>query len=921
MSFHVGDAGGPTFPGYPGTLVFPPNFGRVVRWALAALGVIVFFVLLSTARGLYTDWLWFDNVGYLSVFTKVLWTRVWLFLVAAVVGGALMGINAYVAYRNSRGESKLPIPPETVQWLNRLVLVAIAAGAVLITILLASAAASRWEVVLRSMNATPFGGAPDPVFDRDVAFYVFRLPLLEFVQGWFMGVFVVLIIAVLVIHFVYSSLRGIPFVITPRVRGHLAVLGALILFALAADHFLDRYKLLFSTQGAVFGASYTDANARLIALWVLTFIAIASGFMVLAGLLPALQGPPGLRLTLAAIGLWVAASILVGNVYPSLVQRLTVQPNELNQEARYIERNIKATRGAFALDRIETRDFPVSDELPAEVLYRNPETVNNVRLWDPRPLQDVYHQIQAFWRYYGFPDVDVDRYQVGGQYRQVLVGARELQPENLPPEAQRWVNQKLQYTHGYGAAMSPVTEFTTEGKPVFFLKDIPPAGELPLQRPEIYFGERSPTFVIVNARSDEISYVDAQGNTSRSRYGGQGGVLLKSFLRRAAYAWQFGDINILISDQLTPESRIQYRRTIQERIQRVAPFLILDRDPYLVVENGELRWIQDAYTVTNRYPYSTPYRRAFNYIRNSVKVVLDPYQGTLTFYVAEPGDPLVQTYQSIFPTLFRPLEEMSPFLQDHLRYPEDLFSVQAEMYLQYHMEDVNQFFQKGDQWDIPQEEFSGSLQSVVPYYVIMKLPGETKPEFVLILPFTPWRTADKPNMVGWLAARMDKPNYGKLLTFSFPRGVQIDGPNQVEARISQDLVIKTKFALLCTGDAVCLRGNLLVIPIEQSILYVEPLYLRSKNVLYPELKQVILASSKKVVMEATLEKAVAALAGAPTAPAVAPARPPPQQPGTPAAALQELDRVRTALKNLKEELSGLEEALKRLEDLLEQEQR
>ncbi|MBI4338592.1 MAG: UPF0182 family protein [Chloroflexi bacterium] len=909
------DGGFPPFgePGIPPNLVLPPNAGSLAKWGLVILLVVVLVIFLSFLRSVYTDWLWFDSLGVLSVFTTVLWTKVLLFFIGAAIFGLLVGVNLWIARRGARGESVLPLPRETLRLMDRLLLLATILGAIVLAVLFGFSAASRWEMVLRLANGVSFGVA-DPVLNKDVSFYVFTLPVWRFVQGWFLSSFVVLLLAVGLLHMAHAALRGIPFRITGAVRGHLVVLGSLVFFDLAASHFLGRYERLFTQGGAVFGAGYTDIHARIPALFLLTAVAIAAGVMLLATLAPALRGPRGTRLIMGAVGLWVAAMVLGGTLYPAFVQRFTVEPNELVQEKQYIERNIAFTRAAFGLDRVKETTIQAQREMPAETLLRNPEIIGNLRLWDPRPLKDTYKQAQFHRSYYDFLDVDVDRYIVDGKYRQVLVSARELDQDKLRPEAKNWVNQRLQFTHGYGAVASPATEFTAEGQPIFFAKDIPPTGSIPITRPEIYYGERSPNFIIVNARTEELDYEPKEGTPIYKNYEGRGGVPLSSFLRRAAYAWQFGDINILISDQVTPTSRIQYRRSIQEQIHQVAPFLKLDKDPYLVIEDGRLRWVQDGYTTTDRYPYSTPYRNSVNYIRNSVKVVVDAYDGSMDFYVSDPEDPLIQTYQGIFPALFKPLSAMSPFTKAHMRYPEDMFSIQAETYMQYHMTDPNQFFNKADQFDVPEETFFGTQQRVLPYYVNMKLPGEQRVEFALILPLTLAPTQEKPKMVAWLAARMDAPNYGELVSFIIPRGSEIHGPSQVEARIDQDFAIKQQFALLCTGEASCIRGNLLVVPVEDSILYVEPLYLQSANVPFPELKRVILASGTKVVMEPSLDKAVAALVGAPAAPTQPTT--PTQPPSTPTQAAQQLERIQEVLKGLKEGLTSLEEAVKQLNELL-----
>ena len=543
-----------------------------------------------------------------------------------------------------------------------------------------------------------------------------------------------------------------------------------------------------------------------------------------------------------------------------------MDPNELERERPYIERNIEWTRLAFDLDRVTVESYPVREQLQASDLLDNPETVNNIRLWDPRPLLDVYNQIQHLRLYYSFSDVDVDRYTIDGDYRQVLLATREIFPDGLDAEAQNWVNRTLVYTHGYGVVVSPATVFTEEGQPEFFVKDVPPTGTLTTNQPRVYYGENTEDFVIVNTQEPEFDHPATEEGAQPvyiSSYDGTGGVRLSSFLRRAAYAWEFADINVLISGQLTGESKALYRRDIRERISTVTPFLQLDQDPYMVVTDEGLFWIQDAYTFTDRFPYSKRLdEREFNYIRNSVKVVIDAYNGSLTLYVIEPGgrsDPLVDVYRDIFPDLFRPFEEMPESLQSHIRYPEVLLRAQAQTYLQYHMVDPKEFFLKEDQWEVPNEVvLEATSQPVEPYYVIMKLPGEDLEEFVLILPFTP---QDKPNLVAWMAARSDGDHYGDILAFRFPKDRLFNGPSQVEARIDNDPTISEQFTLWGQSGSIVIRGNLLVIPIGETLLYAEPIYLQAESLDFPELKRVILVTSDQVVMEPTLEESVFALLG------------------------------------------------------------
>ncbi|MCL0044403.1 UPF0182 family protein, partial [Dehalococcoidia bacterium] len=743
--------------------VVPSNTGTLLKWGLVLILGIALLVGLNGAWSIYTDLLWFDHLGFLDVFTTILLTRIWLFLIGAVISGLLIIGSITLAQRYSVGQPSLRLHPQTLLWLKRLVSVAPILVGVLVTIIFASVASSQWEPILKFINKTPFGGDVDPVFQKDISFFVFTLPVLHFMQSWFLGIFIALLAGTGATYLASYAIGGARIAFTPRIRNHIAILGALLFINLSANHFLDRYELLLSANGAVFGATYTDIHARMFALALLTVVAGVSSILLIASIAPVMSGHKGTRLIMGAVALWAVAAIAAGIIYPSFVQRFTVDPNEITRETPYIQRNISFTRTAFGLNKIEERAFPMQKAISSATFIKNPATISNVRLWDPRPLRDTYNQIQFLRLYYNFVDVDVDRYVIDDEYRQVLIGARELQVGNLPQEAQRWINQRLQYTHGYGAAASPVTEFTAGGEPVFFAKDIPPVGPISIDQPEIYYGESGLNFVIVNSETPELDYEPNEGNPIYNNYSGNGGVLMNSFLRRVAYAWEFGDVNILVSNQIEPESRIQYRRTIKKRISHVAPFLELDKDPYLVVEDGKMRWVQDAYTVSSHYPYSTPFQGSSNYIRNSVKVVVDAYHGTMEFYVSDPYDPIILTYEKIFPVLFKPLGSMSEFLQTHLRYPEDLFSIQAEMYLQYHMQDTNQFFNKADQWDIPLEEFFGDTRSVAPYYVVMKLPGEDQPEFVLILPFTPWPTDQKPKMVAWMAARMDQPHYGELI--------------------------------------------------------------------------------------------------------------------------------------------------------------
>ena len=866
-----GAGGGGWFGGGPpgdGSGVPSINWRRVAWWGGGIVTVITVLAVLAWALQVYADLLWFGSLGFRSVFRTILLTRIWLFFAGGAIFALIAAANIFLTYRFGRGPEVAPLPPETLRVLRPLVLVGVVLIVLITSLIFGGAAGARWSTILGFLNATSFGVA-DPQFNRDVAFYVFTLPIHHFVQGWLLGSVIVTALMSAGMYFVHFSLRGAVFALTAPVRIHLSVLGALLLLVFAYGYWIDIFDLTYSTRGAVVGATYADVHAQLPALRVLIAVVVAGAVILLANAF----WVRGIRLLVGVGALWIAAAFLVGVGYPSVVQRVQVNPNELRRETMFITRNIEMTRAAFGLDRIDEQDYPLQEEAGVDVdlVRANWDTVQDVRLWDYRPFRSLLNQVQFFRPYYTFPNVDADRYVIddgtGARSRQVMIGARELDVENLPDTAQNWVNRKLQFTHGYGAVVAPVTEFTERGRPTYFLQDMPPSGIIPLDRPEVYYGESREDFVIVNSNQPELDYEQEQGDPVYARYKGDGGVQLSGFLRRLVYAWQFRDVNLLISGEINPESRIQYRRTVQDRVAAVAPFLKLDEDPYIVVSGGKLYWIQDAYTITDRYPYSTPlpaFGGEVNYIRNSVKVVLDVYGGGLTFYVVEPNDPLVRTLEKIFPDLFVPLDDMPEDLRAHIRYPEDLFTLQATQYLIYHMTDPTEFFNKADQWAVPEEFFADSFQTMEPYFQTMRLPGQQDEEFVLLLPFTP---VNKINMSGWLAARSDGEHYGKLLSFAFPKGEEILGPQQVEANIAADSVITRYFTLVCEAQARCIRGNLLVIPLEGSdgdnqILYAEPLYLQAQGVSFPELKQVILASDARVVMGCTLEGAMALLTGA-----------------------------------------------------------
>jgi len=834
----------------------PNRRPKLLLWLLL---IFVALAVVGQAVPLYTDWLWFQEVGYAQVFVTILTLRGWLVVGVGLGTFLFLYLNLTFAARTARPdvlwelEDQLGLPGRVVlEPLIRRLLVPILA---LIAFLSGVSASAEWDVVLQYRNATPFGST-DPLFGRDLAFYVFTLPFWRLLYGWTLFLLFATTVLSLVLYVLQRSLvltaRGPRLAAGARV--HLLLLGAGMLAVKAWGFWLDRYELLYSPRGVVFGASYTDVHASLPVLGWLSALAALCTLACLAQL-----WRPGWRFLVA--GLVVLGAFWVGGLgaYPALLQRLRVTPNELAAERPFIVHSIRMTRQAYGLDRVEEKDFPAEENLTPAALDRNHVTVKNIRLWDHSPLLTTFSQLQEIRTYYKFMDVDNDRYLIDGEYRQIMLSPRELSYRHLPSRI--WINEHLTYTHGYGVIVGPVNRISPEGLPEFFVKDIPPvsSGFGKVTRPQIYYGEVGNDYVFVRTNSQELDYPAGDQNVY-TRYVGRGGISVSSFLTKLAFAIRFGEIKIILSDDLTSESRIMIYREVARRVRQIAPFLRFDRDPYMVIaEDGRLVWMLDAYTVSDRYPYSQPVRELGNYIRNSVKVTVDAYDGTVTFYLADPADPVIRTYARAFPGLFKPLGEMPADLQRHIRYPEDLFSIQAKMYATYHMEDPQVFYNKEDLWAVPRRTVEGREREMEPYYTIMRLPAEKKEEFVLLTLFNPSR---RDNMIGWMAARSDPPNYGRLLVFNFPKAKLVYGPRQIDARIDQDPLISQQLSLWNQRGSVTLRGSLLAIPIDQSLIYVQPLYLAaSAQGALPELRRVFVAYGNQIAMEATLEQSLARIFG------------------------------------------------------------
>jgi uncharacterized membrane protein (UPF0182 family) len=827
--------------------------------------VILFIIPVAISLiNLYTNWLFFQETGFSSVFTTTLLAKIGFGVFFAAVTFAFVIVNTAVANRAKIPNSKIFMEGRTIYQFKRdeaavLVRPLSFLAAAVLALLAGQWGAVHWEKILLFRNMVPFG-TKDPVMGKDVGFYLFSLPLLELLKSSFS--FLVFMTAIMVIA-IYYMRGGIQ--ITPRgqqidarVRKHVAVLAGIFMLAVAAGFYLDSFRLLFSVDGAVYGAGYADVNARLMAYRILYILTPVAAILMAAGIWKG-----SWRKSLLAPAVVFLVYGIGIKAYPALLQKFKVAPNELALEMPYIENNIKFTRLGYDLDKIETIPFDVDYKLSAADIVNNTATIKNIRLWDHAPLLRTYSQLQQIRTYYKFFDVDNDRYTVNGQYTQVMLSPRELSYGDLP--SRTWINERLVFTHGNGLTLGPVSRISEEGLPEFFIKDIPAVSvaDIKVSRPEIYYGELSNDYVIVRTKVPEFSYPTATGNINTT-YEGKGGVLFDSFFRKVLFALKFKTEKILLSSDITRESRILYYRNIDERIKTVAPFLSFDTDPYMVVAgDGRLKWIIDAYTVSNLLPYSQPISGGINYMRNSVKVVVDAYDGTLDFYAIDPDDVFIKVYSRIFPGLFKPLAAMPKDLRAHIRYPHRFLQIQAAMFASYHMTDPKVFYNKENLWEVP---VIGE-KMMEPYYTIMKLPGEKKEEYILLLPFTP---AKRDNLAAWLTARCDEPNYGKLLAYTFPRDRLIYGPKQIDARINQDSYISQQLTLWNQHGSEVIRGSMLVIPIEKSLLYVQPLYLAAADKAgLPELRRVIVAFGNEVVMENNLELALQKLFGGKQIPAAA----------------------------------------------------
>ena len=832
------------------------------------LFVLLVISIVSFVK-LFPEFLWYQSFAYENVWLFRIKSEFLTWLVFALISFFWLFINAYIANKNSSIVSssssysiQTPFPflnkiidafrknyannqvesgKNTFSWTIRLVVVGL-------SVIFGLSAKNWWEDLFLYLNQQPYGML-DPIFSKDISFYLFSLPLFNNIQNWFVSLFVISLFLVGWIYF-YKNILLVIFSKDSQfspIKKHLIILLSVTFVLFGAGTFLSIYDLVLNSNGVVQGAAFTDVNVVLPVKKILMITFFIEALLILLLIIK-----PTFKLPYIGIAVILLLNFIGLNFVPNIVQNMIVTPNELAKEEPYIEYNIEYTQEAYGLRDIKEKDFAVNYDLTFKDIKENPTIVENIRLWNQEPLKQTFSQLQEIRLYYEFDNVDVDRYMINGKPQQVMLSARELDITQLTSQAKTWINRHLVYTHGYGLCMTPVNEITVDGLPEFFVKDLPPVSEhgLKVTRPEIYFGEKTNHYVIVNTNQQEFDYPKGDLNVYTS-YRGNGGIELSSFFRKLLFSIKFSDLKFMLSSYITPESRLLFDRDINMIPKKIAPFLAYDQDPYLVLtQEGRVKWIYDAYTVSKNFPYSEYYGN-INYIRNSVKVVIDAYDGQTDFYVMDKKDPIITAFDSVYEGLFKPLSDLPTDILAHIRYPKDLFVVQALKYSTYHMENPQVFYNREDLWDFPKETYEGAEKTMSPYYLVTKLPGDIKETFVLMLPFTP---TNKNNMISWLAVSSDPENYGEFTVLKLPKEKTIYGPMQIESRIDQDTDISAKLTLWGQAGSRVIRGNLMIIPIRESLLYVEPIYLQATQSKLPELKRVIVSYEDKVVMEENLMK-------------------------------------------------------------------
>ncbi len=803
----------------------------------------------------YTDYLWFKDLGYLKVFFLKFWVQTALVGLAGLIAGGLFYINGFVTYKVASKDAPWAqlVDPRWRDWLSNKFRLTLKLLALLLALGFGLSAGAFWKDALLFLYAQPFGKT-DPLLHLDLSFFVFRLPFLRFLADYSLGLWLACTATGLLLFVGLGHIegQGSRLRLSRPFRRYLALMIALFFLRLAFDLWLDRADLLFDERGVVFGAGFTEAK---VVLPILTALALVSVVAAVFSALFILR--PRKAILIGLVGVYALLYFVGLKLAPGMVHRYIVQPNELERERPYLAYEINFTRQAFGLDNVNEQEFKFGPPLNQKILARNEITIKNIRLWDHEPLLETYSQIQEIRTYYKFIAVDNDRYFLNGALRQVMLSARELSYDDLPSRS--WINEHLIYTHGYGLTLGVVNEVTQEGLPKLLIKDIPPVSEcdIKIRRPEIYFGELANQYVLVNTKAKEFDYPAGESNVY-TNYQGRTGVRVGGLLRRLLFSMRFGSSKIFLSRDIISHSRILYYRAIEERVKRLVPFLRVDKDPYLVIgRDGRLFWLVDAYTVSNRYPYSRRLPGIGNYIRNSVLAVVDAYNGTVDFYLKDPTDPIIQLYAKVFPGMFKPLSELRPDLRRHIRYPHTLFFIQARLFAAYHMRDARVFYNQEDLWEIPRS-LKNQNRYMRPYYTIMKLPGQKRAEFILMIPFNPAR---KHNLAAWMCVRCDPEHYGQMLVYRFPKQKLVYGPQQIESRINQDPEISRQLSLWDQRGSRVILGTLLIIPVEGNLLYVQPLYLKAENGQIPELKRVIIAYENEIKMGRSLEEALEAIFG------------------------------------------------------------
>lgn len=833
------------------------NIRTIRLFVIVAIPLFLFVVSSSYVF----EWLWLSELGYTQVFWTVRGTQVILTMLAFLIAGTYLVINFRYLADRLRSVSFVGTPLQnlninlSIDSHHKQLKLFLTLIALFIAFVFSVGFYISWDESLRFIWNTPFGEV-DPLFGKDIGFYLFQFPFWEMIQTS-LTVLSFLVLAILLVIYIFTGLlggsTGQGIQAGSKVWSQLKLNAAFFVFMLSWGFYLGRYNLLLRTDGLIFGAGYTHVVIELPTLWILTVLSALLGCMILAG-----KWIKSKKVVPATAVLIVLVMVLGRVIIPGAVQKFNVEPNELELEQPYLEHNIRMTRLAFGIDNVREVEYQADDTLDIADIRNNQDAIDNIRLWDPRLLIQTYKQLQEIRSYYEFYSVDNDRYTIDGNVVQTMLSAREI-ARRLPSQSDTWVNRHMQYTHGYGLVMSPVTETSSQGEPRFLLRDIPPVSSsstLSIEDPAIYYGENSTGYYIVNTDVPELHYPAGDENVY-THYSGQGGIQFNSWFRKLLFAWELGDINILLSDYIKNDSRLQIYRSVQERINRISPFLMLDNDPYLVMSNGKLFWIQDAYTTSTYFPYSERHGN-INYIRNSVKIVVDAYEGSVDYYIVDENDPVLKVYDSIFPDLFKSIDQLPDGLIRNFRYPQDLFEIQLETFNRYHMTRPQVFYNQEDLWTRPNEKYAGTQMIMEPYYVLARLPEEELLEFMLISPATP---ENRDNMIGWLAAKSDPGNYGDLVVYKLPKDRLIYGPAQIEARIDQDPEISRQIALWDQRGSRVIRGNLMVIPIENSFLYVEPVFLLAEGVDIPQLQRVIVAIGDNIAMQPTIETAMFELFG------------------------------------------------------------